>query len=98
MEQRNRTGRRRTASLLAKALSAPWRATRWTGHAILAIARAAGTFAGDQVPEALLLGGACALTYGIAQIYVPAAWIAGGLLALGLGWRLGRPVPEMKNG
>jgi len=46
----------------------------------------------------LLLGGACALTYGIAQIYVPAAWIAGGLLALGLGWRLGRPVPEVKNG
>jgi len=98
LEQRNRTGRRRTAGLLAKALSAPWHATRWTGHALWATARAAGSFAGDQVPEALLLGGACALTYGVAQIYVPAGWIAGGLLALGLGWRLGRRLPEVKNG
>ena len=98
MDQLNRTGRRRTAGLLAKALSAPWRATRWTGHAILAIARGAGAFAGEQVPEALLLGGACALTYGIAQIYVPAAWIAGGLLAFLAGWRLGRPAPEVKRG
>jgi len=98
LDQLNRTGRRRTAGLLAKALSAPWRATRWTGHAILAIARAAGRFAGEQIPEALLLGGACALTYGIAQIYVPAAWIAGGLLAFLAGWRLGRPAPEVKRG
>jgi hypothetical protein len=64
----------------------------------LAIARAAGRFAGEQIPEALLLGGACALTYGIAQIYVPAAWIAGGLLAFLAGWRLGRPAPEVKRG
>jgi hypothetical protein len=98
VEQHNRTGRRRTPGLLAKALSAPWHATRWTGHALWATARAAGSFAGEQIPEALLLGGACALTYGIAQIYVPAAWIAGGLLLLLVGWRLGRPVAEVKNG
>jgi hypothetical protein len=98
LDQRNRTGGRRTRSPLAKALSAPWHATRWTGHALWATARAAGSFAGDQLPEALLLGGACALTYGIAQIYVPAAWIAGGLLLLLVGWRLGRPVPEVKSG
>jgi hypothetical protein len=98
LEQRKRSGRRHIWGLLAKALSAPWHATRWTGHALWATARAAGRFAGEQVPETLLLGGACALTYGIAQIYVPAAWIAGGLLALGLGWRLGRPVPEVKRG
>lgn len=98
MEQANRTGRRRTTGLLAKALSAPWRATKWTMRALGRAARAAGTFAFEQLPEAFLLGGAGAITYGIAQIHVPAAWIAGGLLALGLGWRLGRPVPEVKRG
>ena len=98
MDQRNRTGRRRTAGLLAKAFSAPWRATRWTGRALWAIARAAGRFANEQIPEVLLLGGAAALTYGIAQIYVPVAWIVAGTLALVAGWRLGRPVPGGKNG
>lgn len=98
MEQANRTGRRRTRGLLAKALSAPWHAARAIGRALWATARAAGRFSGEQLPEAFLLGGAGAITYGIAQIHVPAAWIAGGVLALGLGWRLGRATSEVKNG
>lgn len=43
-----------------------------------------------QVPEALLLGGAAAITYGVASVYRPAGWVMGGLLALAAGWRLGR--------
>lgn len=100
MDQHNRTGRQRIAGLLAEALSAPWRAARWTVRALGRGAAAAGSFAGDQIPEVFLLGGAAALTYGVSLIYVPAAWITGGLLALALGWRLGRtfPPPEVKHG
>ena len=99
MEHANRTSRRHVLGLLGKTLSAPWRATRWTIHAFGRAVRATGTFAWEQLPEAFLLGGAGAITYGIAQIHVPAAWIAGGVLALGLGWRLGRrAAPEVKNG
>ena len=46
---------------------------------------------GDQIPEAFLLGGAAAVTYGVSRLSVPAGWIVGGLLALLAGWRLGRP-------
>jgi hypothetical protein len=45
---------------------------------------------GAQVPEALLLGGAAAVTYGVGSMYRPAGWVVGGLLALAAGWRLGR--------
>lgn len=64
---------------LAKALS-----SFWSG------ARAAFRWAADQVPEVLLLGGAAAITYGAAQVYRAAGWLVGGVLALLLGWRLGR--------
>jgi hypothetical protein len=45
----------------------------------------------DQVPEALLFGGAAAITYGVALTFRPGpAWITGGVLAIVFGWRLGR--------
>lgn len=54
----------------------------------------AGIWVLDLVPEALMLGGATALTWGLRlQLGLGAAWIAGGLLALLFGWRLGRPQP-----
>lgn len=54
----------------------------------------------DQIPEAFLLGGAAAVTYGVSRLNVPAGWIAGGFLALFTGWRLGRPIktPEVPSG
>ena len=51
---------------------------------------AVGHWAVGQIPEALLLGGAVAITYGVASVYRPAGWVIGGLLALAAGWRLGR--------
>jgi len=59
------------------------------------LCRGAGSVAawlGDQMPEAFLLGGATAVTYGVSRLSVPAGWIVGGLLALLVGWRLGRPI------
>jgi hypothetical protein len=56
---------------------------------------------GHQAPEFLLLGGATALVYGAWQVYHPAGWIVGGVLAVVAGWRLGRTaptVPEVKRG
>lgn len=34
------------------------------------------------VPDALLVGGAAAVSFGAGLIYVPAGWIVGGLFAL----------------
>ncbi|GEA17509.1 hypothetical protein [Moorella sp. E306M] len=39
----------------------------------------------DHIREACLLAGFCLLTYGIWQIYQPAAWIVGGLILVWLG-------------
>jgi hypothetical protein len=72
--------------LVAKALSGVWRGVCATFG-----------WAADQVPEVLLLGGAGAVTYGAAQVYRPAGWLVGGLLAVVLGWRLGRSVPAAKG-
>ena len=61
------------------------------GGALLAVARTVA----DQVPEALLLGGASALVYGVRlELGAGPAWIVGGVLALVAGWRLGRPQPQ----
>lgn len=61
---------------------------------------AAGRWLVDQIPEAFLLGGAASVTYGVSRLNVPAGWIAGGALALFLGWRLGRATttPEAPRG
>lgn len=59
---------------------------------------AGARWAADQVPEGLLIGGAAAVAYGAWQVFHPAGWIVGGLLAVIAGWRLGRPVPEVKRG
>jgi hypothetical protein len=44
-----------------------------------------------ELSDVLGLAGAGALVHGIARVYVPAAWIAAGLLALGAAVRLARP-------
>ena len=44
-------------------------------------ARAAGL-----VPDALLIGGAGAVSFGAGMVYLPAGWIVGGLFALAVGW------------
>lgn len=44
-------------------------------------ARAAGL-----VPDALLVGGAGAVSFGAGMVYLPAGWIVGGLFALAGGW------------
>jgi hypothetical protein len=62
------------------------------------VAGAAGRWALDQVPDILILGGATAVTYGTWTIARPAGWIVGGLLALGIGWRLGRAPEEKPRG
>lgn len=38
--------------------------------------------------DSLVLGGACAVVYGLALVHVPSAWIVAGALALATGWRL----------
>lgn len=64
------------------------------------VASAAAVWLWDQVPEALMLGGSAAITYGVASVSLPAGWITGGVLALVAGVRLGRPikVQEAKRG
>lgn len=73
----------------------------WLGGLMWRAARAIALWAGRQVPEALLLGGAVGVVYGAWQVYHPAGWIVGGVLAVVAGWRLGRTVPtapEVKRG
>jgi len=45
----------------------------------------------DILSDTLIVGGAFALVYGISQVSVPAAWIAGGLAGVSIGWQVGRP-------
>mgnify|MGYP000090022793 FL=1 len=42
--------------------------------------------AGGLVPDALLVGGAGAVSFGAGMVYLPAGWIVGGLFALAVGW------------
>lgn len=44
----------------------------------------------EQIPDATLVAGAAAVSYGVWQIYVPAGWIVGGMLLLAGGWLLAR--------
>jgi len=41
--------------------------------------------------DVFLLAGFASLMYGLSLIYVPAAWIAGGILLLGASWMIGGP-------
>ena len=45
---------------------------------------------GEILSDSLIVGGVLALVYGISQVSVPAAWIAGGVAAVGVGWLVGR--------
>ncbi len=42
----------------------------------------------------LMVAGTGAICYGLWQIYQPAAWIAGGICLLLLGWRLRIGIPK----
>jgi len=42
--------------------------------------------AGGLVPDALLVGGAGAVSFGAGMVYLPAGWIVGGLFLLAVGW------------
>lgn len=35
-----------------------------------------------MIPDALMVGGAAAVSYGASMIYLPAGWIVGGALAI----------------
>lgn len=42
--------------------------------------------AGGLVPDALLVGGAGAVSFGAGMVYLPAGWIVGGVFALVAGY------------
>lgn len=42
------------------------------------------------IPDALVVAGGCALSYGAGLLHPAAGFIAGGLLMLGFGWINGR--------
>lgn len=52
--------------------------------------QAAGRVAASWLPDALLVGGAAAISAGAWQVYAPAGWIVAGLFALAGGWLLSR--------
>lgn len=58
----------------------------WPRRAVAALKTAE-----ESVSTGLELVGAGLVTAGVALIYVPAGFITGGLLAMGLGYLLGRP-------
>lgn len=43
----------------------------------------------EAISDLLILGGCAATVWGVAQIYVPAAWMLGGFCAAGYGWLVG---------
>jgi uncharacterized membrane protein len=55
-------------------------------------ARRARLSISEMAVEGLGLAGAAAVLYGVAQIYPPAAWILGGLAAIGVAIALGAGV------
>jgi hypothetical protein len=46
--------------------------------------------AGGLVPDALLIGGAGAVSFGAGMVYLPAGWIVGGAFLLAVGWMAAR--------
>lgn len=52
--------------------------------------QAAGRVAASWLPDALLVGGAAAISAGAWQVYAPAGWIVGGVFALAGGLLLAR--------
>lgn len=46
--------------------------------------------AAEWAPEALMMGGAAAFSYGAGLAYLPAGWLVGGAFALGAGWILAK--------
>lgn len=47
--------------------------------------------------DVLLPGGLTAFVYGVAQVWQPAAWMVGGLIAAVLGWQLARSERKERN-
>ncbi len=52
------------------------------------VKRFASRITRDRFTTGLELAGAAAVTYGVAEIYVPAGWIVGGILLAGLAFLL----------
>jgi hypothetical protein len=46
--------------------------------------------AADWLPDALMVGGAGAVSFGAGQVYAPAMWVVGGVFALVAGLVLAR--------
>jgi hypothetical protein len=44
----------------------------------------------ELLPDALMLSGACAISFGAGQMYLPAGWIVAGGFAFGVGWLAAR--------
>jgi len=44
----------------------------------------------SYLDDILTLAGCACIVWGIAQIYVPAAWIAAGIAAIAWGWLFGK--------
>lgn len=51
---------------------------------------AAGAVAASHVPDALMVGGAGAVSYGASLIYLPAGYVVAGVFALVAGYLLAR--------
>jgi hypothetical protein len=47
----------------------------------------------QALPDALIVAGGCALSYGAGLLHPAAGFITGGLLMLGFGWVSGRASP-----
>lgn len=52
--------------------------------------RKAGATAAAWVPDALMIGGATAVSCGLGLVYLPAGIVVGGVFALVAGWLLAR--------
>lgn len=47
-------------------------------------------FAASWLPDALIVGGGCAVAFGAGMVYPPAGWIVGGVLLMVEGWLAAR--------
>jgi len=43
-----------------------------------------------QIPDALMVGGAAAVSYGVGLVYAPGGWIVSGVFLLVAGWMLAK--------
>lgn len=72
-------------TMIASARTALARQALVIGRAVLSLLAIGGELLAFLLPDLLALGGAAAVAYGASLVYLPAGYIVGGVLALGLG-------------